>query len=119
MTKERLTAKQESYAERLADPKEQRSQAEIAEDLGVTRKTLYEWRKHPLFWPRVREIIDEHSDSSLAKVWNALIFKAVRGDVQAMKLFFQMRGEFTEKQEQRHSFEGGAPVVVFPGADED
>jgi len=121
VTKTTFTAKQYKYIEILADPAEKRDQKAIAKGLGVTRKTLYEWRKLEGFWEEVGKLVQDGTAQRMSRVWDKLLNQCERGNVQAMRLLFQLRGELVEKQEQKHEFEGGPPVINFitKGDDED
>lgn len=113
MTKTTFTAKQQRYIEILADPDDSRKQEDVAKSLRVTRKTLYEWRKLEGFWEAVGELVKDGTDQRMGRVWSKLVSLCERGNVPAMKLLFQLRGELVEKSEQKHELEGGAPTVVF------
>ena len=119
MTKSCFTPKQRKYIEILANPGENRNQGEIAQELRVARQTLYRWRSRPGFWDAVGELIRDHSDRELANVWGALIRRAKHGDVQAQRLYFQLRGELVEKQEQKIGFDGPPQIeVIIDGRNE-
>ena len=114
MTKEPFTAKQYKYIEILADPAEKRDQKAIAKGLGVTRKTLYEWRKLEGFWEEVGKLVQDGTAQRMSRVWDKLMNQCERGNVQAMRLLFQLRGELVEKQS--HEFESdGVELYVYSG----
>ena len=99
MTSDRWTARQRRYMEILADPEERRTQEEIAEELGVKRQTLWNWRQLEGFQKEIRRLVRDHTDQALARVWGSLLRQSKRGDVPAMRLYFQLRGELIDRRE--------------------
>ena len=95
-------------AELLVNPDCDLSIKAMCEQLGVSRATFYNWQRESDFKGYVNFLIDSYTDSELANVWKALIKKALNGDVQAQKLFFEMKGKY--KQEVNIS--GGAVIIV-------
>lgn len=64
----------------------------LCEQVGVARSTFYDWMGQESFRTYLTELIDRYADSELASVWKALIRRCVGGDVQAMRLYFDVRG---------------------------
>jgi hypothetical protein len=64
----------------------------FATALGVSRQTLYDWKKSiPQFKDRVRQRrLDLGSDARLQKVYNGLYLKASAGVPDAVKLYLQI-----------------------------
>ena len=89
-----LNSKQRAAAEKLANPSFAGSVTELCEEIGVSRASFYRWMDKPEFRDYLNDLIDKYSDSELAAVWKALIRKCVRGDTQAMKLYFELKGRF-------------------------
>jgi Helix-turn-helix of insertion element transposase len=115
-TKWNPTDEQARMAQILADPSEQGTITEKCEKAGVSRSTFYRWMRDPNFVEYVNSLIDEYTDAELARVWAALTRKAIEGDIQAIKLFFEMKGKYKEKKEIEHSgsiqFISATPDVV-------
>jgi len=63
---------------------------QICEDCGITRQTLYRWERNPdyqnLYMERSREVLRQFEPT----VNKALQIAIMRGDVQAIKLFYQL-----------------------------
>lgn len=110
------TDEQVRMAQILADPSEQGTITEKCEKAGVSRSTFYRWMRDPNFVEYVNSLIDEYTDAELSRVWAALTRKAIEGDIQAIKLFFEMKGKYKEKKEIEHSgtiqFISATPDVV-------
>jgi len=103
---QKFTAAQHSYIEILADPTERRTQEEVAKEFDVTRTALYKWRKLEGFWEEVERLVRDRTQQRMPRVWNALLDKCEEGNVPAMKLLFQLRGELIgDKSEQKYDFE--------------
>jgi hypothetical protein len=54
--------------------------------------------------------IDKYTDSEIAEVWKALVTKAKRGDISAIKLFFEMKGMYLEKKKFELTGKNGGPI---------
>lgn len=85
-----LTQQQLRYVECLADPCESRSQEEIAQEIGVSRETL--WRRMKGFGEFVYSLALLHVKSELGRLFGALTFSARQGNIQAIRLIFELTG---------------------------
>ena len=69
---------------------------QLRERIGCSRATLSRWRKQPAFRneiiKRSRLVVREHLPTAYA----ALIAKVAKGDIPALKLFFELTGEMQE-----------------------
>ncbi len=92
---EKLSVKQIKVANYFADPTKM-SVSEIAKLSGISTSTLYKWLKTPQFREYVQSIINTYCDGELTNVWKSLIEKCLKGDVPAIKLFFELKGKFAE-----------------------
>lgn len=97
-------------AELLADPEDKRSKKAKIEEAGVTRKTAYAWFKDPEYISYIESLVDTYTDAHLADVWRSLTKQCIRGDVSAMKLFFELKGRYRQKVE--HTGKDGGPIEV-------
>lgn len=94
-----LTVKQKKLAELLANPDFTGSITELCRECGVARSTYYKWLDKPEFTQYVDSLISKFTSSELSTVWKALIRRCSIGDVQAIKLYFEMRRELSSKDE--------------------
>ncbi len=113
VNKSGLSETQRKMAEMLADPEsEHRTISEICEAVGIDRSTYYKhWRNSEKFRNYVDELIGKYTDSELASVWRVLIDKCLEGNVNAIKLFFELKGKY----KQQVQLDGG--VVFITGED--
>lgn len=109
---ERLTAKQLQMAEMLANPEsEYKTVSDMCRELGISRNTYYsKWLQDKKFTEYVDKLITRYTDSELADVWRALIKQCTAGNVNAIKLFFELKGKYR----QQIDVSGG---VVFIGGE--
>lgn len=78
-------------AELLLNPEDRRTKTEKMEEVGVSRKAFYSWMKDKRFVDYLNRQLDQYTDGELAEVWKALINQCKRGNIQAIKLFFEMK----------------------------
>lgn len=90
------TMKQQKTAIALATP-DTRSITEAAKLAGVDRGTIYNYFKDENFKNYLQQIIDQYTDGHLGTIWGALVRKAETGDVNAIKLFFEMKGKYRQE----------------------
>ncbi len=100
-----LSHRQVEMARILADPTETGTIKDICERVGLPRRTFYNWMDRKDFIDFVNSLIDKYTDAELAGVWKALSLKARGGDIQAIKLYFEMKGKYKHTQEINHKFE--------------
>lgn len=85
-------------AECLANPDFQGTKQDIANAAGVARSTLHRWMRNPDFIKIVNELVEKYADAELGMVWKALTRRIQTGDVQAIKLYFELRQRSEEKR---------------------
>lgn len=97
----------------LALPASERpSMDEIAEACGVSRSTLYEWRKNPAFIEEVKAQIVRNNIDTLPDLVAALPRIAIEDRSAAMaKLALQVNGMLTEKVDVQSSAAANGPDV--------
>ncbi|WP_152671360.1 phBC6A51 family helix-turn-helix protein [Desulfosporosinus acididurans] len=78
-------------AELLLDPEDRRTKKEKCAEVGITPKTLWKWMNDARYVDFVNSQLDRYTNGELAEVWRALINQCKRGNVQAIKLFFEMK----------------------------
>ena len=93
-----LDARMVVAAECLANPDFQGTKQDIADAAGVARSTLHRWMRNPDFIRIVNELVEKYADAELGMVWKALSRKIQAGDVQAIKLYFELRQRSEEKR---------------------
>ena len=84
-------AKQIKMAELLLNPEDRRTKQDKCKEVDITMKTLWKWMKDKRYVDYVNSQIDQYTNAELAEVWRALINQCKRGNIQAIKLFFEMK----------------------------
>ena len=107
-----MMGKKRKLAEMLCDPDNNMTITELCNEVGVSRQTFYNWQRDTSFNGYVEFLIDSFTDSELASAWKALIKKAKTGNVEALKLYFEMKG----KHKEELNIKGN---VVFIGGEDD
>ena len=86
-----MDARMVMAAELLANPDFSGTKSDIAEKAGVTPRTLYRWLRNQDFVALVNSLVSQYADAELAIVWKALCRKIQDGDMQAIRLYFELR----------------------------
>lgn len=92
---------------------------EIAEKVGITVRTLYRWQKHSvtnadgeLTYP-IKEALRKGKELPDRKVENALLNKALSGDVTAMIFWLKNRRPDRWSDKPKQSYETSEPVRII------
>jgi hypothetical protein len=110
---ERWTPNQIKYIDWLATPRYSRTpptQELFADECGLNPSTLWRWQKLDGFRAAVTARAREMVGDALPNIYGALVDKADRGDVPAIKLVLELTGEYTQRQEV--SGPDGGPMYV-------
>ena len=86
--------KKKDMAKMLANPDFNGTITELCKIIDVARSTFYKWFEDEEFVSYVNSLIDKFTDSELSSIWKALINRAKSGDVQAIKLYFELKGKY-------------------------
>lgn len=107
--KSSLTIQQMNAAQILVDNefagKQKRTYEEIAEEIGVTARTLYEWRKNRAFLLYQNYITDNAIDSfmptAIAKLQESIEGRSNNGipSMKALELYFKLSGRLIDRKE--------------------
>lgn len=92
-------------AELLANPDFSGTKEDIAREAGVSRATLYRWLRNPDFVALVNNLVSQYADAELAMVWKALCKRIQAGDMQAIRLYFELRERGAQKTESEQQTE--------------
>lgn len=104
---EGLTKKQANAIPLLANPK-YKTYGEVAEEAGVSERSIYKWLNNDRFVEVLNEQVARWTDAENARVWKSLVREAADGNVQAQKLYFEMKNKYKDKKEI--SGPGGEPI---------
>lgn len=88
---------QEKFTEIYLDYRQKSTFEQIGKEIGCTRGTIWNWFQNPEFLEWVNEKSNYMQKIALVPVLKSLIRKAEVGDVQAIKLYLEKMGEFSEK----------------------
>lgn len=76
-----------------------RSLEEVAEAVGISRRSLTRFRKRPQVKRAIREIVQDEIDESLPEVMAAMKKQAMKGNVKAQEAFAKMAGFMVERHQ--------------------
>ncbi len=105
-----LKDKQKQAIKLLLDYEKDMTQEEIASSVGISRTTLYEWRKFNEEFKRVKsKLVDETIAEYLDQADKSLIKKVNEGSVRAIELYYKRVGKLVDKKEVEHK--GGLDIT--------
>lgn len=90
------------WAELLTEDGKKRTMAELAEEIGIARSTLFEWKAQEVFGAYVNYLTDMQLSAMRSEV-NTALMKAIRGgangipSVKALDLYFRRYGLLTDR----------------------
>lgn len=84
-------AKQIKMAQLLLNPEDRRTKQEKCKEVGITHKTLWTWMKDKRYVDYVNGQLEQYTNAEMSDVWRALLMQCKRGNIQAIKLFFEMK----------------------------
>ncbi|MGG1684861.1 phBC6A51 family helix-turn-helix protein [Pseudalkalibacillus sp. NRS-1564] len=98
--KHELTADQWAAISFLAQPNNGgKNYQEIADEIGVHRNTLINWRKRQDFQAALKAEIVSNTHTKLPEVFDAVVKHAINGSAAMAKLLFQANGLLIDKSE--------------------
>ena len=86
-------------AECLANPDFIGTKEDIAKNANVSRSTLYRWLRNEEFISIVNDLIDKYVVAESGLVWKALIRECSNGNMQAIKLYFELKDKYKENNQ--------------------
>ena len=95
-----LNDKQVAIIYMMVDPNLRKlSDKEKCEKVGISRATLWKWKHNPVFMKYYLECRNVTLRTVGHRIDSALINKCLKGDVAAMKLYYQLTGELFDRRE--------------------
>ena len=98
-----LNDKQRKAAEAVATRGPDEEMREVEKRAGVSKATLWRYRQNDEFRDAVEERIADLTWQERGPILKALMNKAKEGDVTAIRLFLQWRGELIERKDVRQN----------------
>lgn len=86
-------------AECLANPAFMGTKEDIANAANVSRSTLYRWLRNEDFINIVNDLIDKYIAAEAGLVWKSLIRECSKGNMQAIRLYFELKDKYKEQGE--------------------
>lgn len=111
-------SKQIKMVDLLINPDDRRTKEAKCEEVGITPKTLCEWQRNPDFIKYKNAQLDKYTDAQLDEVWKSHLRVIKMGNVEAIKLYHQLKGNFVEKSKQEISTPTGIQVETKQSDDQ-
>lgn len=95
----RLTQRQLDWIRVVTDPTDLRPIAKKLQELGLKRAEVTSWQGNKFYQQVLYEQTNRTFGSSRYAVLRSLQVEAVSGNVSAMKMYLELTGDYTQKQE--------------------
>lgn len=95
-----LTPEQLAVANSIMNLADKRSITKKLQDFGVSAAKYANWKKNPVFNGYLRERTEAQLGESVPDVHLALIDAATSGEIQAIKLFYEITGRHNQNSQQ-------------------
>lgn len=91
----------DEFCHAMADPSNRITAKQFAIDHNISEQNLYKWksRHREQVMSRIETLRKQYRTDIRSKAWKALAGQLEKGDTPAIKLAFQMIGDFVEKSE--------------------
>lgn len=109
------TTNQIRLQEWLATPRYDRipiKQEKLADELGVSDKTLTRWKKLPGFMEAVTAIARAYLRDDLAEIFGAISREAQKGNYQMARLALELTGEYQQTSSVELTGKDGDPLHI-------
>lgn len=89
-----LTKKQKMTADALTNISYEGTLDDICEDFSISKDTLYQWLAEEEFRSYMDLILNGKTFSAMTGVWKSLLNQCAEGNIQAIKLYFELKGKY-------------------------
>lgn len=102
-----VRGKKRKLAEEITSPEFDGNISALCKKMKISRQTYYRWLVEADFKDYCEWLISRYTDSELANMWRNVIKAGNKGDVTAMKLYFELTGRF----KQQIDISGGVTII--------
>lgn len=110
--KDYLTPEQLAVANSILNLADKRSITKKLQDFQVSPAKYSNWKKNPIFNGYLRERSEALLGESIGDVHLALVDSATNGDIQAIKLFYEITGRHTPNSQQNVNLQVMLTTVI-------
>ena len=89
-----LTKKQKMTADALTNISYEGTLEDICQDFSISKDTLYQWLAEEEFRSYMDLILSGKTLSAMTSVWKSLLNQCAEGNIQAIKLYFELKGKY-------------------------
>lgn len=94
----RVTGKKRQIAEEIISPEFDGNITALCKKYDINRSTYYRWLDYdPNFRGYCEWLIEQYTESEVPNAWRQLIKKVDGGNLDAITLFFKLKGKFVDK----------------------
>ncbi|MCI1930279.1 MAG: phBC6A51 family helix-turn-helix protein [Clostridia bacterium] len=95
-TEKKINSKQKKTAEILVGDSFNTDLTNICETAGISLNTLYQWLGTEEFRKYLDCLVDKVTIGEVASVWKSLLEQCIKGNVQAIKLYFELKNKYKQ-----------------------
>jgi AcrR family transcriptional regulator len=95
----KFSSEQLAAARLITDPEAKLTNAQIAEQVGISERTLYRWREKEDYAELLESLSDRIMKTFISEVDKAVMKSVKQGSVKAMELAYKRSGKLVDKKE--------------------
>jgi AcrR family transcriptional regulator len=95
----KFSSEQLAAARLITDPEAKLTNAQIAEQVGISERTLYRWREKEDYADLLESLSDRIMKTFISEVDKAVMKSVKQGSVKAMELAYKRSGKLVDKKE--------------------
>lgn len=95
----KFSSEQLAAARLITDPEVRLTNAQIAEEVGISERTLYRWREKEEYADLLESLSDRIMKTFISDVDKAVMKGVKQGSVKAMELAYKRSGKLVDKKE--------------------
>jgi DNA-binding XRE family transcriptional regulator len=95
----KFSSEQLAVARMITDPDCRMTNAQIAEEVGISERTIYRWREKEDYSELLESLSDRIMKTFISEVDKAVMKSVKSGSVKAMELAYKRSGKLVDKKE--------------------
>ena len=89
-----INPKQKKLAQKLLSQEFDGDFERLCSEVGIGMTVLYKWLGEVPFRKYLENLVEKRTYGEISVVWKALIDQCIKGNVTAIKLYFELKGKY-------------------------